>query len=72
MSNNEARYLLKLFNIVNNSELEEKNSKEFQKMLQKLTIIDRQITTSDKYHEDMKEYQTLLSNLEKEEVEENE
>ena len=66
MNNDEARYLLKLFTIVDNSELEEKNSKEFKKLYRKLEIVDKQIATSEKYNEDMKELTDLLVNLEKE------
>lgn len=69
MKNEEVKYLLKLFTIIDNSDIEEKNSKEFKKIYKKLNIIDEQIKTSEIYNEEMRNLQEILNNLEKEDFE---
>ena len=69
MKNEEVKYLLKLFTIIDNSEIEEKNSKEFKKIYKKLNIIDEKIKTSEIYNEEMRNLQEILNNLEKEDFE---
>lgn len=69
MKNEEVKYLLKLFTIIDNSEIEEKNSKEFKKIYKKLNVIDEQIKTSEIYKEEMRNLQEILNNLEKEDFE---
>lgn len=69
MKNEEVKYLLKLFTIIDNSDIEEKNSKEFKKIYKKLNIIDEQMKTSEIYNEEMRNLQEILNNLEKEDFE---
>lgn len=69
MKNEEVKYLLKLFTIIDNSDIEEKNSKEFKKIYKKLNVIDEQIKTSEIYKEEMRNLQEILNNLEKEDFE---
>lgn len=68
LNNEDLRYILKVFTIVDKSDIEEKNSNDFKKILKKLVLIEKQITTNEKYTEDMKEYQIQLREIEKEEV----
>ena len=70
MKNEEVRYLLKLFTLIEGMDFSEKQSPEFQKMYKKLVIIDKQITASEKYNKDMLELSEEMNSLEKEELKE--